>query len=157
MKRTFVISLALLLIVGTVAFAQGRAPHQGGPGGPGGAPRIPGIGGDANGVAEYLGLTAEQQASWETIQSELRTSVQAQHEQQRTLAEQLATALEGTDATAIGTLMLQIKGIQTQLDAAKDAAEAKFAATLTAEQKAKFEALMAAADYLRQRGPGGPH
>jgi Spy/CpxP family protein refolding chaperone len=154
MKRTLLIALAVLLVLTAAAFAQGRGPAPNG--GPGGPPPIPGLGPDTNTVADYLSLTAAQKASWESIQSELRTNVQTIHEQQRTLADQLHTALEGTDATAIGTLVLQLKHINNQIDAAREASEAKFAATLTAEQKVKFEALLAAADYLRQRGPGGP-
>ncbi|HEX7150776.1 MAG TPA: periplasmic heavy metal sensor [Thermoanaerobaculia bacterium] len=157
MKRTVV--FAALLIFATVALAQ-RGPHPGPPqqgqGGPAGAP-IPGLGPDTHAVSDYLGLSAEQRAAWQTIQSELRSSVQALHEQQRTLGEQLRTALEGSDASAIGALMLQLKGIRTQIDAAREAAEARFTATLTTEQQTKFAALMAAADYLRERGPGGRH
>lgn len=152
MKRILPITLIALVAFAAVAFAQGRpGPHAGGP------MAIPGAGPDANILADYLGLTAEQQANWRSIQSELRTSTEALHEQQRTLAEQLRTALDGTDATAVGNLMLQIRSIQTQIEVAHDAAEAKFKSTLTAEQQTKFDAFRAAADYLRQRGPGGPH
>ncbi len=61
------------------------------------------------------------------------------------------------DATAIGNLVLQVRAIGEQLDAARDAAGAQFRATLGAEQQAKFDALLAAADYLRERGGPGRH
>ena len=156
MKRFLIITLAVLLTFGAVAQTRTRqaAPPQGGPGGPGNA-AIPGFGPDRNVLADYLGLTAGQQASWETIQNELRTSTQALHEQQRTLGEQLRAAIEaGTDAAAIGNLVLQVRAIDEQLEAAREAAEARFAATLTAEQRVKFEALLAAAEYLRANAPG---
>ncbi|HEX9985746.1 MAG TPA: Spy/CpxP family protein refolding chaperone [Thermoanaerobaculia bacterium] len=158
MKRSFVaLALLVLVVAGTAAFAQ-RGPHHGPPPPEGaGAPMIPGLGPDPNAVADYLGLTAAQRTAWQTVQSELRASTQALREQQHTLAEQLHTALEGSDATAIGNLVLQLKALHGQLDAARDAAEAKFSATLTPEQQTKFAALLAAADYLRERGPGrGP-
>jgi len=148
MKRFLVITLTVVLTFAAVA--QNRGP-QGGHTNPGG-PAIPGLGPDRHVLADYLGLTAQQQASWETIQTNLRASIQALHEQQRTLNQQLREAVEaGTDAAAIGNLVLQVRGIQSQIDTARDAAETQFAATLTAEERTKFEALLAAAEYLRTR------
>jgi Spy/CpxP family protein refolding chaperone len=157
MKRSFAALALLLVVAGTTAFAQ-RGPHHGPPPPEGaGAPMIPGLGPDPNTVADYLALTAAQRTAWQTIQSELRASTETLREQQHTLAEQLHTAVEGGDATAIGNLVLQLKALKGQLDTARDAAEAKFSATLTAEQQTKFAALLAAADYLREHGPGrGP-
>jgi|GEM_PF-878599 len=154
MKRTLATTLALLLLsLGTLS-AQPRGP-QGAPG-PGG----PGFGGPAGGdsaLADYLALTADQKAAWQTIQTELRATIDGFRNQEQTLGEQLRTALEGTDATAIGNLMLQLRSIRTQIDAARDAADAKFAASLTADQKVKFAAFQAAVEYLHGRGPGaGP-
>lgn len=144
MKRVIGVLLSLTFVV--AASAQVRR----GPGGPG----LPGLGGPrANPLAEYLSLTPEQQASWETIQSELHAAMRTLHDQERALAEQLRDA---TDAATIGSLVLQIRGLSAQRDAARDAADAKFAALLTADQQVKFEAFTAAAEFLRQRGPGGP-
>jgi hypothetical protein len=73
-----------------------------------------------------------------------------------------AVELDSRNATvrsreaAIGNLVLQMRGLAAQRDAAKDAADAKFAALLTADQQVKFAAFTAAAEFLRQRGPGGP-
>lgn len=153
MKRFLVITLAVLLTFG--AIAQGRGP-QGAP--QGGGPGIPGLGPDHDVLADYLGLTSEQQAAWEASRTQLRTATEALHEQQRALGEQLRAAIEaGSDATAIGNLVLQVRAIGEQLDAARDAAGAQFRATLGAEQQAKFDALLAAADYLRERGGPGRH
>lgn len=150
MKRVSLIAItALLLTLGT-AFAQGH-----GPGGP--PPSAPGFGPNgADVLKDYLSLTADQVTAWQTIQSQLRTTVESLREQQRTLHDALKTALEGTDAAAIGNLMLQIRAIDAQIKGAHDTADAQFAALLTAEQKVKFEAFQAAAAYLRSHGPEGP-
>ena len=152
MKRVMVFTLSLLFVLAGSAFAQQRR----GPG-PGGPPPGPGFGGPARGnsdaLAIYLGLTAEQKASWETIQSETRQAVRALHEQERSLADQLEAA---TDAATIGGLVLQLRAIQTQLESAREAAQARFSAMLTADQQVKFAAFQAATEFLHRRGPGGP-
>jgi LTXXQ motif family protein len=152
MKRLMVFSLSLLLALAGSVFAQQRR----GPG-PGGPPHGAGFGGPGRGgsdaLAVYLGLTAEQKASWETIQSEAREGARALHEQERSLAEQLESA---TDAATIGGIVLQLRALQTQIEAGRDAAQARFSATLTADQQAKFAAFEAATQFLHHRGPGGP-
>lgn len=149
MKRLTIIA-ALVLVASTAAMAQ--HPRRPAPEGAfktmGGGPH------PADGLAEYLSLTSEQATNWRGIREETRTQIDALREKEHALAEQLQAALEGTDATAIGTLMLQIRGIGTQIEAIRATGEAKFSATLTAEQKVKFDAFQAAADFRRQRGPG---
>jgi hypothetical protein len=153
MKRISIAALAILILMSTSAFAQGRPP-----GGPGPGPGAPGP--NNSPLADYLALTTEQKNAWETIQSDFRATAETLHAQERTLGEQLKTALDGTDATTIGTLMLQIRAIHEQIHAAKEAADAKFAALLTADQKVKFAAFQAAVEFLQHRGPdagpGGP-
>jgi Spy/CpxP family protein refolding chaperone len=84
---------------------------------------------EANELAAYLGLTDSQKAAAETIDAEFRASVEPIH--------------------------AQIRALHEQIKSAHDAADAKFAALLTPEQKAKFEAFRAAVDSLRASGPGG--
>lgn len=150
MKRNVLILASLfVLAIAVTAFAQR---------GPGGPPPI-GFGGpNSNTLADYLSLTSEQKSGWQTIQADLRTTIEGLHEQDRTLNEQLHTALDNnsTDAAALGNLLIQIRGIHSQIESARNAADAKFEASLTAEQKVKFAAFEAASEYLRQRGPGGP-
>ncbi|HEX2836245.1 MAG TPA: Spy/CpxP family protein refolding chaperone [Thermoanaerobaculia bacterium] len=159
MKRNSLLFIPLLIVaIAFGAYAQrGPIPN----GGPNGGPGVPGFGGPgaSDSLAEYLGLTSEQKTAWETIQSDLRTTIEGLHAQERTLGEQLHTALDAgsTDATALGTLLIQMRAIQTQIETARDAADAKFEASLTAEQKVKYAAFQAASAFLRQRGPGGPH
>ena len=149
MKRLMVFMLSILIVLAGSAFAQQRRP--GGPP-PGAAFGGPGRG-NSNALAVYLGLTTEQKAAWETIQSETREAARSLHEQERSLAEQLEAA---TDATTIGGIVLQLRSLQTQIEAARDAAEARFSAMLTSDQQSKFAAFQAATQFLRQRGPGGP-
>lgn len=156
MKRLMIFAFSILFVFAGSLVAQNRR-HAPGPlaGGPGlGGPGLRGPDrGNANVLADYLSLTPEQKASWETIQSETRAAMIALHEQERALAEQLESA---TDASTIGSLVLQLRGIQTQLDATRKASEAKFAAMLTTNQQIKFAAFQAATEFLQRRGPGGP-
>lgn len=148
MKRIVAVIASIVLLTAAAGAQLRRGPGpMAGPGGPPGGP------GNMSALADYLSLTAEQKAAWDTIQSDLRASGQALHEQEHTLAEQLDTA---TEATAIGNLVLQLRAIGTQLEAARTAADAKFAALLTPDQKTKFAAFQAASEFLHRRGPGGP-
>jgi Spy/CpxP family protein refolding chaperone len=149
MKRILTLS-AILILAATAAFAQFRGPA------PSGGPQMMGGPGPNDALVSYLALTSEQQASWQTIQEETRGQIESLREQERTLADQLKTALDGTDAAAVGSLMLQLRAIGRQIDAIRTAADAKFAALLTADQKVKFDAFQAAVAFLGQRGPGGP-
>ncbi|HEV7766482.1 MAG TPA: Spy/CpxP family protein refolding chaperone [Thermoanaerobaculia bacterium] len=133
MKRLIVLTLSLIL-AGSV-FAQPRR----------------GPAGNNKPLAIYLGLTAGQQAAWETMQAETRAALGDLRE--RDLADQLESA---TDATTIGNVVLQLRDLSMQIEAARDAAQAKFTATLTAEQQTKFAAFQAATEFLQRRGPGGP-
>jgi Spy/CpxP family protein refolding chaperone len=84
MKRIVMFTLSIMLLVAGVALAQSRR-------GPGGPPPMQMHRG-ANPLADYLALTADQKAAWETIQSETRESVHALHEQERTKLAALLTS-----------------------------------------------------------------
>jgi len=147
MKRVLVLTLSILFVFASALLAQNRrAPGaMRGPGAPG-MPR-----GGANPLADYLGLTADQKAAWEAIRAETHEVIAPLHEQ----GEALAAQLESTnDAAGIGNLVLQLRALSSQIDAAREAGDAKFAATLTADQKVKFEAFEAASQFLHRRGPG---
>ncbi|MFL6245619.1 MAG: Spy/CpxP family protein refolding chaperone [Thermoanaerobaculia bacterium] len=148
MKRVLVFTLSILFLFAGVVLAQSRrAPGaMRGPGAPG-MPR----GGDP--LAEYLDLSAEQKAAWEAIRAETHETIAPLHEQGETLAEQLEST---NDAAGIGNIVLQLRALSSQIEAAREAGDAKFAATLSAEQKMKFEAFQAASQFLHRRGPGGP-
>jgi len=149
MKRVLVLTLSILFVFAGAVLAQNRrAPGAmrglGGPGGPG-MPR----GGDP--LADYLGLTADQKAAWEAIRAETHETVAPLHEQGQALAAQLEST---NDAAGIGSLVLQLRALSSQIDAARKAGDAKFAAMLSADQKVKFEAFEAASEFLHRRGPG---
>ena len=150
MKRVLVFTLSILFVFASAVLAQTRRPGPGGMRGPAG-PGLPR--GSANPMADYLALTAEQKAAWETIREETRDTIDPLHEQGETLAGQLEAT---TDAAGIGNLVLQLRSVGSQIEAAREAGDAKFAATLTTEQKMKFDAFQAAAQFLHHRGPGGP-
>ncbi|MEA2572366.1 MAG: Heavy-metal resistance [Acidobacteriota bacterium] len=148
MKRIALI-LTLVLATATAAFTQQGPPPGGGPPRPAGPDPL----------IAYLNLTAEQKAAWEAARAAFETSTQPLFEKQREAQEQLGTLLEGksTDSCAIGTQMIAIRTIGDQIKAAHDALDAKFEASLTAEQKSKYEAFEAAVQFLRDHeGPPRP-
>lgn len=144
MKRIPILSLILVLIITTAAIAQpGRRPAAPmGPGGPGG--------GEA--LAEFLQLSDAQKDAWKAAREEARETNKPLFEERRALQEQLHAALDGgSDAVAIGNLMLKIRATDEKIKAAHEALDAKLASALTAEQKVKFEAFQAAMKMLRHR------
>ncbi len=149
MKRVMVFTLSILFVFAGALLAQNRrAPGTlRGPAAPG-MPR-----GGADPLAEYLDLTADQKAAWEAIRAETHETIEPLHEQGQALAAQLEST---NDVAGIGSLVLQLRAVSSQIEAAREAGDAKFAATLTADQKMKFEAFEAASQFLRRRGPGGP-
>lgn len=144
MKRPIAFALSLFL-AGAVLAQPGPRPHAGGPGGPGGPPPEHG-----QMFAAYLSLTAEQQTAWEAIQTAQRAATEGLFEQQRALQEQIEAS---TDATTIGTLVLQQRAIRTQVETAHETAMTQLKALLTPEQLTKLAALE---QQPRRRGPLGP-
>ena len=147
MKRVLVLTLSILFVFASASLAQNRrAPGaMRGPGAPG-LPR-----GSADPLADYLALTADQKTAWESIRAETHETIAPLHEQGQALAEQLEST---NDAAGIGNLVLQLRALSSQIDAAREAGDARFAATLTADQKVKFEAFQAASEFVHRRGPG---
>ncbi|PYQ28817.1 MAG: hypothetical protein DMF56_14175 [Acidobacteria bacterium] len=121
-----IVSLILgILLVASFAVA---APPPHGPAGAaafGPPPPPPG----APALDDYLNLTDSQKAAAQSIEADFRAQTESLHEQMRALHEQLM--------------------------AARKAADAKFETILTGDQKAKFEAFIAAMEILRKGGPGG--
>lgn len=108
-------------------------------------------------MAEYLGLSAEQRSSIEALRTEerkqnepLRAEGHEVHQALRTLIEQ-----ENPDPAALGAAMLAVKQHEAKMKASHEAFEAKVKASLTPEQKQKFEALKAAREVGHGRGGRG--
>jgi Spy/CpxP family protein refolding chaperone len=106
-------------------------------------------------LVRALDLTAEQQASLQTLRDELQATVQPLFEAKRAAGEQLHEAIQAgsTDALALGNLVIQAHGNDAAIKAAHDTFEASFVALLTPEQQTKYEAIK----DLRPRGPRGRH
>lgn len=91
-------------------------------------------------LVRQLDLTAEQQATLETLRKDTAESVRPLAEQMRALHGQIDTAADGTspDACALGGLVLQGKAIRTQIEDLRKAGEAKFVEQLSDAQKATY-------------------
>ena len=139
MKR-IVIVIALITIAATVAIAQ--QPRHGAPPPP-------------RELAQYLGLTADQQTQIDALHQSLRATIEPLHEQKRAEDEKLHSMIESAnpDPTAIGKQLLAVYAIDQQMKSAHDATDAKISALLTPEQKVKFEAFLAA---RHMQGPPPP-
>jgi Spy/CpxP family protein refolding chaperone len=141
MKR-IIITIALLTLGTTIAIAQ--QPRHMRPEGPPPPPRL----------EQFLNLTTDQQTQVEALHQSLRTTVDPLFEAKRAEDEKLHAMLESPspDPTAIGTQVLAIRAIDQQIKAAHEATEQKVSALLTADQRLKFEALIA----MRHMGPPPP-
>jgi len=144
MKKAISI-LALSLLVASTAVAQMAPPV---------APRAGKV------LADYLQLTADQVTAWQQINRDTAAAVQPLAANVRDLRQQLDTALKAVspDPTAIGKLAVSLHGVQEQIRTLHETAKSKRLALLTADQKAKFAAFEAAAQFMRQQrrrvGPG---
>lgn len=105
-------------------------------------------------VAEYLGLTEEQQAEWKSLQEQHRAEMEPLRQEGRELHERLRTATEAEnpDLTAVGAATLALKQHREKAKAAREAFTEKLTSTLTPEQKTRFEAFQAS-----HRGGYGKH
>lgn len=150
-------AIALTATAG-LALAQPGPGRHGGPG-PGmehgaGMGHRPG-GRHLDHLVRALDLTAEQQASLQTLRDEQQATVQPLIEAKRAAREQLHEAIEAgsTDACALGALVVQAHGNDAALSTAHDAFQAGFVALLNPEQATKYEAIK----DRHPRGPRGRH
>ncbi len=105
-------------------------------------------------LAEELGLTEEQQASWKALEEQHRAEMEPLRNAGRELHQKLRTALnaENPDPQTVGTATLALEQHRKEVEASRQAFREKLTALLTPEQKAKFDALKAS----RRMGPRGP-
>ncbi|MGA8806294.1 MAG: Spy/CpxP family protein refolding chaperone [Thermoanaerobaculia bacterium] len=101
------------------------------------------MGPDPAEIAATLGLSADQQAQWDSIHQQLQASVEPLHRQLMAAHEQLESlaAASNPAATAVGKQFLAARAIEKQVQAAHEAAHSKLTAILTPDQKAKFDSL----------------
>jgi Spy/CpxP family protein refolding chaperone len=106
---------------------------------------------------QYLGLTDAQKASWEAavsdVESQNATVMAKAHTAQTQLNEALSAA--SPDACAVGNLAIQAHAAMDQLKSAHETLVTKLGSYLTPDQKAKFDAYVAAA-MAQHREPGPP-
>jgi Spy/CpxP family protein refolding chaperone len=103
-------------------------------------------------LADYLGLTEEQQASWKSLWDQHQTEMRPLWQEGRGLRQGLKAAMgvENPDPAAVGVATLALKQHRDKVRAAQEAFAGRLTSLLTPEQRTKFEAFEA----LRGSGPG---
>jgi Spy/CpxP family protein refolding chaperone len=105
-------------------------------------------------AADYLGLTADQQATWKSLFEQHKAEIEPLRQERHQLHERLKAAVsaQNPDPTAVGEATLALKKHREKMKAAHAVFETRLTSTLTPEQKTKFEALKAAHHAHRHRG-----
>ena len=107
-------------------------------------------------LAGYLQLTPDQITAWQQINKDTAAALKPLASNARDLRTQLQTALSAAtpDEAAIGRLAVSLHAVQEQIRAARQDAQNKRLAVLTADQRTKLDAIQAAMKFMRQqRGP----
>jgi len=104
-------------------------------------------------LAQYLGLSEEQQASWRTLREQHRREMQPLMEEGRELRRRLRETLDSgqADPAAVGAATLAVEAHRKKVRTAREALDQRLQSLLSAEQKEKLEAFKAA----RKVGRGG--
>ena len=107
-------------------------------------------------LAEYLQPTPEQITTWKQLRSDTAAAMKPLAQSAQDLRRQLdaATSAPSPDPATIGKLTLALRSARDQMRSERDASKAKFVATLSPEQKTKFDALQAAGSFLKHRRQG---
>jgi Spy/CpxP family protein refolding chaperone len=151
MKKILVLAALVALVLGVPSFAQGPPPGrgtapQGGPGGPGGPPPQggPQLGPDAV-LKEVLALSDDQSTALRTLLDTRRQATEAIMPQLADAEKALADALKAAtpDAATIGTLLLGVQGLRTQLEQVGETFQNSFNALLTTAQQQKVAEIRA--------------
>ena len=103
-----------------------------------------------------LSLTSEQEATATTLFTEEATTAQPLRTSERASHKALETAIKAGDMAAIQSTATTLGTVSGELTAVRALTEAKFYATLTADQKTKFAALEHGFHSGGHGGPGGP-
>jgi Spy/CpxP family protein refolding chaperone len=144
---------AIALLVVPTALAAQPGPRQGmGPGGPEGADPA----GRIERLVTFLDLSDAQKVQIEEITVAQGESRQALSETMRSRSRALQEMLESEqpDATAIGNNMIEVHALRKQMAANQEAHLDALRGLLTPEQVEKFDALMAAREFSRDREGG---
>lgn len=138
MKRIAITSFFVIAAAAAVALAQPHHPPMPGP---------EGMHAHLVKAEQYLGLSADQKAAWEAAFNDFLSKQQSLMTADRDAHNALREALESSspDPCTVGNLAIRAHAGMAQMKAAHDALHAKLASSLTADQKAKFDAYVAAA------------
>ena len=164
--KTLALSLLLAAALPLAAQPRGNGPNGGGPPGPGngpgpgGPPPVMGAPSPEEVLKDVLGLSDAQLTQLHTLLDSRRTAGEALRTQLENAHKALHDAVEATtpDPAAVGNAVLAVRGLEKQLQTAGDSFKTAFEALLTADQKAKLEAIaaiqksLAAADALHRLG-----
>jgi len=112
------------------------------------------------GVSTYLGLTEEQQSQWKAAHEQLRSTVEPLMKEGHALRDKMRSALDAPkpDPTAVGKLAIAEHDVHKRIRAGHEAVETQLTASLTPEQKTRYDAFKAARGMGRRpfghHGPG---
>ena len=112
-------------------------------------------------IVEYLGLTADQQAQWRSLNQQHREAMKPFHEEGRELRQKVREYLENDEPdAAVGEAAKAVYAHRQAAKEARAAFEGELVSVLNEEQKVKYEAFKAArgGDRKGRRGRrGGMH
>lgn len=105
-------------------------------------------------VAEFLGLSDEQEAAWKAVHEKSRDRMRPIFEEMHSVREELRAAVESEspDPTAVGQLFLQSHRLMEQVRELHEQTEQELVALLTEEQKVRYEAFREANGPFGGRG-----
>jgi Spy/CpxP family protein refolding chaperone len=152
-------TLALsLLLAATLPVAAQRGPggpppggpNGFGPGGPGG-PASAGMQSPDDVLKDVLGLTDAQLTQLHTLLDSRRSAADALRTQIDAAQKAVHDAVEATtpDAATIGNAVIALQNLQKQVQSGNDYFKTSFAAILTADQKAKYDAIVSLLSSLK--------
>ena len=143
----------ILTVLGGAVLALGLVAVTGSAQPPPPGKRGPGMG-RPDAMTRFLALSEQQQEQVRKVMDEQRPEHEALREKLEKNRDLLQQALESANPVpeAVGELAIEGHRLREQERALREAQEKAFRGLLTAEQRAKFDAMKA----LREEGPGGP-
>jgi Spy/CpxP family protein refolding chaperone len=135
MKKTLSLSVFVIALAGSLAFAQSSGSTTAAPTTP---TRGNGIQHRISFLTTLLTLTTAQQQQATTIFTAAATAAGPVHSSMKTARESLQTSITGNDAATIDTTAATIGSLTTQLTSIESKASAAFYQILTPEQQTKL-------------------
>jgi len=135
MKRMTMLAAALALLAWTEGHARAQIPREG-----------PFKVHCSDALVQSLGLSDGQTGALAVLRAQTESAVSTIRAQEKTLHESIHTAVSSAspDQCAIGGLMIQGSALHQQIETMLANAESTFVASLTSDQKAKYDAFLSA-------------